>query len=43
MTLKAHQIILEEEIFQIYKKKWPYKVSKRIREAMSRYLESIGE
>ena len=43
MTLKAHQIVFEEEIFQIYKKKWPYKVSERIREAMRKYLESIEE
>ncbi len=43
MTLKAHQIVFEEEIFQIYMKKWPYKVSEKIREAMRKYLESIEE
>jgi len=39
VKLKAHLLVLEEKVFKTYKKKWPYEVSKKVREAMREYLE----
>jgi len=39
MPLRKTTVNLDKEIFEEFKRRWPYQISKHIRTAMKKYLE----